>query len=637
MFRSKKENEQEKKSRLEGLQERLYSQNNPSVFRDKRSGFHTEGNQENVNWQEFENDEKVQPEVAEVPSAHTFSKVSHIILYAAIALFLGAVAFTVYHFVWGSSRPTPDKISLVVRAPSFINGGEVFPIDIDITNLNKSAIQKVDLIVEYPKGESITEQSSADRVRIPVGDIASGATGRGTTDIVLYGRESNLRDIRVSLEYYAPGSYVILKKNITHTLTLKAAPVVLTTEHFKEVSSNQELTYKVRINAERGIDIKNFLLNIDYPNGFQFVSADPAPRYSNNLWSFDLIEKGKVQDVTVRGIVRGEDGDEKAFRVSGGSPDLIDSNKIGIVYADTRSFVVVQKPFIGLTGAFEGTQNTTGEFAIRAGERTNGSFTYQNNIGDTISNVIVKAKISGEILDRRRVNVPNGYYDSSSNTLVWNRTTEPGLASLLPGASGVLKFQIQTYPLGAKQNGYFSQPSVVLEAKVTGQRTSDTKVPEVSSASSPLVAKVITEAGIRADVLPENKDSGVALTAPVKEKNNIYTLAITILNRSNSLKDSEVSITLAPNVTYLSSDAEGVTADQNTNTVVWRSGTVLPDTGFGKPAKTVYIKISVVPSVTDVGTKQFISSGANLKGLDEYSGITVTSGTNKIEIPLLTQ
>lgn len=637
MFRSKKENEQEKKSRLEGLQERLYSKNNPTLFRDKRSGFHSTGDMPSETWQDIE-ETNTAPIVVQSEEPHTLSRVAHVILYGALAVLVGAIGFTFYHFFYTANRPVPEKIAVEINAPSFINGGELFPIDVNITNLNKVAIQKVDLVVEYPKGESITEQSSADRVRIPIGDIAPGAIGRGTTDIVLYGRESNVRDIKISLEYYAPGSYVILRKELTHSLVLKAAPVVLTTEHLKEISSNQEITYTVHIKAERGIDLKNFLLNVEYPNGFQFIGAEPSPKYSNNVWGFDSIEKGTAKDVVIRGVMRGEDGDEKVFRVSGGSPDLLDTSKVGIVYADTRSFVVVQKPFISLTGAFDSVQNNSGEFAIKGGEGTSGAFTYQNNIGDTISNVIVSAKISGEILDRRRVTVVGGYYDSSTNTLVWNRTTTPELASLLPGASGVLRFKIQTYPLTAKQNGYFSQPTVTVEARVLGKRLSDTSVPEVSAASRPLVGRVITEAGLRAQVLPENGGAATDISAPVHEKQNIYTLSISVLNRSNQLTASKINIILDPHVTLVpDQNIEGVSYDKNTNTIIWQAGLVLPDTGFGRPAKTLNIKVSVVPSIADVGTKQTIADSVTLSGQDDHSGVTISSQAGKIELSKNTQ
>ena len=637
MLKRTKEEEESQKSRLQKLQERLYSQNNPTIFRDRRGALH-QNTTESVTseWQEikpFEEPEYVSP----IDTRRTFSKFSHIIFYTAFLFFFGAISFTGYHFLFGSKNLSPDTIIVSVEAPSFINGGETFPVQVNITNLNKAPLEKVDVIIEYPKGESITSKEDAELKRVPVGDIESGSNGKGTAEIVLYGREGNQRDIIISLEYYAPGSSTILKKEVVHNLTLKAAPVVLTTDLLKEVSSNSEILFTTHIRAERGIDLNNFLLTVVYPNGFQFISSEPPARFGNNVWKFDSIKKGQVVDVTVRGLVRGEDGDEKVFRVSGGAPDRSNDSLLGIVYADMKSSLVVQKPFIGLRGYFDGARTETGEFAIRAGERTTGFFEYQNNIADTINNVVVTAKLTGEILNRQRITVSGGFYDSSKNTLIWDRSTTQALASLLPGQKGSLRFQLESYPLSAKQQGYFSQPQIKIEGFVRGQRLSDTSVPEQSSASSPLVVNIITEAGIRTELLgADAPNGGSAVEKAIVEKKSTYTISIGILNRSSTLSNPKVSFTLPPNVNLTSMvdpKTENVTYDKESRIVTWTPDVILPDTGFGRPQKKVYIGIEYIPSLIEKGTRASLTSELQFLANDTFSGSNIKSTSAGIITP----
>jgi hypothetical protein len=640
MLKRTKEEEEAQKSRLQNLQERLYSQNNPTVFRDRRSVIHSDSESVASEWQTLPQEESEELSLNEEQKSRAFSKFSHVIFYGAFLFLFGALLFSVYHFVWGVKSVSADKIAVTVDAPSFINGGEVFPLTVYVQNQNKSALEKVDLIIEYPKGEKITSQEEADLKRVPLGNITPGATVKGTTDIVLYGREGNVRDIKISLEYYVAGSSVVLKKDISHSLTLKAAPVVLTTESFKEIASNQEFTLKTHIRAERGIDLNNFLLKVEYPNGFQFVSSDPAPRFGNNVWTFDKIEKGTVMDVTIKGIIRGEDGDERVFRVAGGSPDLADNSQLGIVYADTKSSVVVQKPFISLVGGYDARKDfATGEFALQANTRTQGYFEYQNNIGDTISNVIVTAKLSGEILNRQKISVSNGSYDSSRNIITWDRTTVPALASLLPGQKGVLKFYVQSYPLNAKQNGYFSQPVITAEAQVTGKRLSDTQVPEQNATSLPLIAKIITEAGIKGEILGADAPSGSSLLQElVSEKTSTYTLSLGVLNRSSTLSNPKVTFVLPLYVNFtgkVEPQTENVTYDTNTRTITWLPQVIVPDTGFGKPEKKVYIGLSVLPSIGNIGSKLLVTDSVVLTADDSYSGVPIKTDTGQIFFPVI--
>ncbi len=628
--------EEEKKTRLEHLEERIYSTDNPVVFRDRRSHLHDNTPNSPDAWQEIEDTEQVVKETNEANDTF-FSKLSHRIFYSALFVFIIVIGASAYHFYFNSSTISNLKIGMAVEAPSYIDGGEVFPLDIYVTNKNKLPLERVDIVVEYPKGESITSKEDTVIKRVALGDVTAGATAKGTTEILLYGREGSLRNIVVNIEYYAPGSSVVLRKELTHTLTVKSAPVVLTIDSLKEATSNQEVIYTARIRAERGIDLENFLLHIDYPNGFQYISSEPAPRFGDNTWGFDTIKKGDVVEVKVRGLIRGEDGDERVFRVSGGSESLWQKGEIGVVFADTKSVIAVKKPFISLTGSFEAAASSnTGEFAIKAAERVSGVIEYQNNVADTISNVVVTARLSGEILNRQKVVVIGGYYDSSKNLMIWDQTTNSNLKELLPNQKGELKFVVQAYPLSAKQNGYFSAPTITIQTEVRGKRLSDVSVPEVYSISNPLVGRVITDAGVTGSIsagsAPFSQSGSVP---PVADKPTSYSIKLSALNRSNTLTKSSVSFVLPPYVNFaaqVSPEGSEVRYVEATRTVTWNIGSISPDTGFGRNEKSVYIGLILTPSIGQIGSKPEITGRLNFSAIDSFTGTSITGEARPVTI-----
>jgi hypothetical protein len=637
MDRHKKgEIEKERQTKLENIEERIYSTDNPVVFRDRRSVLHDNAQSPSDNWEKIEDTEEIIRDTTEEDNTF-FSKLSHRIFYSALSVFVVVVAISSYHFYFSSKTISNLKIGLAVEAPGYIDGGEDFPLDIYVTNKNKLPLERVDVVIEYPKGESITSKEDSVIKRVALGNVDPGATAKGSTDIVLYGREGSLRNISVYIEYYAPGSSVVLKKELVHTLTVKSAPVVITTESLKEATSNQEVVFTARIRAERGKDLENFLLNIDYPNGFQYISSEPEPRYGNNTWGFDTIKKGEIVEVKVKGLIRGEDGDERVFRTSGGSESIWEKGQIGVVFADTKSVIAVKKPFISLTGSFEGVPSiNTGEFAIKPGERISGIIQYQNNVPDTISNVVVTARLSGEVLNRQKVVVIGGYYDSSKNLMIWNRTTNPTLAELLPNQTGELKFVVQSYALSSKQNGYFSQPAITIQTEVSGRRLSDVLVPEVNSISNPLVARVITDAGVSGSVVqgsaPFTQSGAVP---PVADKPTSYTIKISAQNRSNTLTGSTVSFVLPLYVEYrslVSPEGADVRYVEATRTITWNIGNIPPDTGFGRGEKSVSIGLVLTPSIGQIGARPEITGPLLFTATDSFTGTTLSGESRPVVI-----
>jgi hypothetical protein len=641
MDRRRKDQDRPKETKLSSIEQRIYSTHNPVLFKDSRSTLHDSTNHVDNEWQELEED--TQPEIfAQSPDEvklenSTFNRFSRWFFVVAITLFILVGGYFAYTYIASPTTILNNKIGFSVETPGYIDGGVEFPVDIYVTNGNRAIMERVDIVLEYPRGESITSQQDTVIKRVPLGNIAAGETKKGLSEMVLYGREGNLRTINAYVEYYAPGSSVVRKKDISKTISLRSAPVVLTLEHLKESSSNEIVAYTVRARAERGVDLQNFLVHIEYPNGFVYERASVEPRYGNNIWVFDEILKGNEQQFTVYGRLRGEDGDERVFRVSGGTENTWSKGEMGIVYADTKSSIAIKKPFIGIGGEFKDAPIlSTGEFAIAPATRVQGVLTIRNNIQDTISNVVVTSQISGEVLNRQKVVVSGGYFNSAKNQITWDQSTTSGLKELLPGDEVSLNFGLETLSLAAKSNGIFSDPSIKIETEVRGRRLSDTSVPEVYSSASPLIARAVSDMSLKPQLL--YKDGPFTNTGdhfPVAEKPTTYTLALEIQNRSNTVEGVSVAIPLPPYVEYISvvsPEDKKVTYNSDTREILWSVGTVLPGTGTGRFTEKVYIQIKVTPSLGFSLRGLPVTGTISLRGKDAFTESQIVRNSNPISI-----
>jgi hypothetical protein len=615
----------DQKTKLERKTERLYTDLEYTPT-DRRGKLHNREYDANTEWVTLTPSEEVS--TIAPPRSSAFSKLAKLIFIMSVLVFLGSASFAAYKLFFSTATVASEKVLFQINTPSFADGGEEFDAEFVIANQNKTQIELVDIIVDYPKGDSLESESEVVRTRISVGTIKPGEIKRVREPVSLYGREGNERAIKASLEYAIPGSSAIFNKYTDTKVTLKSSPVTLSLDSVKEIASNQSLTLTAKIKAERGKDLDDFVVKLQYPNGFQFVDATPSPRFGNDTWIFDSIEKGATEEISINGIMKGEDGDERTFRILGGQPSREDPKEIGVVYAETKQVLTLDKPFISLTGVFDGKQLPNGDYAIGSGDRVQGTITYQNNLSESINDVIITAKLTGEVLDKRSVRVNGGYYDSTKNLLIWSKSTLATLGEVYPGQKSTLTFSFSPYPLTAKTKGIFREPTVTLNLSVKASRFTDDRVPLEVVIPNPVIAKVTTAATLYATALkttgPLQNEGPVP---PRAEQESTYTLYFALTNTSNKIENAELTFTLPPYAKLtgaISPSNEQYTFSQSSRVVSWKVGDILPETGIGsKPSREMYLQVAVTPSIVQLGSSLDLTDAVILTGIDAYTSLPV--------------
>lgn len=618
---------EDQKSKLERKAERLYTDLEYTPT-DKRGKLHNREYDASTEWVTVAASETEEIRPVEAPRSSAFSKLAKLIFTLSLIIFVGSASFAVYKLFLSGSTVASEKVVFQINAPSFADGGEVFDAEFVIGNQNKTDIELVDIIIDYPKGDSLETESEVVRTRISVGTVKSGEIKRVTEPVTLYGREGNERTIKATLEYAVPGSSAIFNKKTDVKVTLKSSPVTLTLESAKEVASNQSLTLVVKAKAERGKSLDDFVLKLQYPNGFQFISAEPEPRFGNDTWIFDSIEKGQTEEIRITGIMKGEDGDERTFRILGGQPSKGDPKEVGVVYAETKHVLTLDKPFISVTGYFDGAELPNGDYAVKNGDRVQGTISYRNNLSENISDVVITAKLTGEVLDKRSVRVTGGYYDSANNLLVWSKSTLADLAEIYPGQKNTLSFSFLPYALTAKSRGIFRDPAVSMTLSAKATTFTEGNTPLEMILPNPIIAKVTTAASLYAAALkttgPIQNEGPVP---PRAEQESTYTLYFALTNTSNKLENTELTFTLplfARLTGVVSPTEEQYIFNQSSRTVTWKVGDLLPETGVnGKPERKFYIQVAVIPSVIQIGSSLELTDNPVLTGIDAHTGQSV--------------
>ena len=316
----------------------------------------------------------------------------------SIIFFVIALGFAIYMFLGGGNTVSNENIDISILGNAFTAGGEELPLQIEIINKNNSPLELADLLVEYPKGSSVDLSQDAERLRSSLGTIPAGGVRNENVKVVLFGEQGSIKPLKISLEYRIQGSNAIFVKEKPYEVSISSAPINLSIEAPTEASPNQDVVLNVKsiLNATKAAS--KILVKLDYPVGFQFVSAKPSPSFGDNVWSLGDLAPGAERDISVVGkMVDVYDGEEKTFHIFTGSQSDSDKSSIGVVFNSLGHTVLIKKAFIEAKLYVNGIYQR--EYAVNTKTPIQGEIRWANNLETRISDLEIRAKISGNAVD----------------------------------------------------------------------------------------------------------------------------------------------------------------------------------------------------------------------------------------------
>jgi hypothetical protein len=299
-------------------------------------------------------------------------------------------------------------------------------------------------------------------------------------------------------------------------------------------------------------------------------------------------------------------------------------------YADTK-IVSIQKPFIGLDMAFNGDKVTT--HPTYAGEIVAVTLSYSNNMPTTLTDATISVKFDGAILDKSAVGSIGGFFQSANNTITWDKRTVPGLATLNPGDGGQLQFTFKTLPFVSGSSYTKSSQKVLLSTNVAATKiSSNGTVPIASSITRNVV--INSNIMVKADAFYKSgpfKNTG--LIPPKAEKPTTYTITWSISNSFNNASNVVVSAVLPSNVEFINSvspQGESLTYNEVSNEVSWNVGNIKTNTGYVSAPRQVSFQVSLLPSLTQVGSSAMLLGDTKLKATDTFTNVSLSALANSL-------
>ena len=562
----------------------------------------------------------------------------------AVCFFIASAGIFFYYFTIGSggTLAAPGNIEISIRGSATAVGGEPSQLQIIVVNRNQAALELADLVVKYPDGtRSPTDFITAlPQQRISLGTIESGGRRQGTVSAVLIGKDGEQAKILTELEYRVANSNAIFVAEKEYAVTFSNSPISVSLQANAEAISGQRIILTAHVTSDSDVVLRDALFKMEYPFGFVVESRDPAPK-QGDLWELGDLRPGEDHLITVRGTLKGQEGDERVFRAIAGIRKEAKTKAIDVALAESVHRIAIAKPFIGI-GLIVNADSSTESVSVSPGQTINITVPWVNNLPVRITDAVIVARLSGLAIQKDTVRTADGFYRSTDNTVLWDKTTtKDALRVLEPGARGAVSFSFQMPSESNLLN--VREASLEIAIHAAGKRIAESSVPETLQSSVTRTLKLASSVKLIAQgFYYSNPFGSVGPLPPKVDEETTYALVFTVLNTSNQIKDAKITAQLPPYIRWIgvySPAQERVTFNTQNGSMEWNIGNIAQDAGIKEvPGRQVAFAVGFTPSTSQIGQQPDLIRNVVLSGMDAFTGgkVTVTQTsvtTNLIDDP----
>ena len=549
------------------------------------------------------------------PEKKRHMRLAGIFFIVALVFFVASAGIAGYFLYFGGNSVSVDNITLNITGPTTMTSGDIAPLQLTITNTNPVAINNTTVEINFPDNtrDASNVLQPYPRYTENLGSLASGATVTRSLKAVVFGGAGQTLTLPISFSYGTAGSNAVFVKKSSYVLTISSTPIDVSVGAPTETVSGKPLTFILTVRSNVAVSLNNVVLTGAFP--FGFVVASSSLPISNSSFLLGALAPGATKTITVTGTLTGQNSEERVFHFSVGTASTAHDQTLAVTYMTQDAAVIIAAPFINTTLALNG--DAGANVTLSAGSRQSVSVSYANTLPTSIANVTVAVTLSGSAVDYGSIETTRGFYRSLDHTVVFSQDTDPSLASLAPGASGIGAFTFSTLAPGALT----SSPSVTFTTSVSGTRVGQTNVPEAVQASATKTARVVTAVALSASAL---HSSGPLVNSgpipPTADQATTYSVVWNVRNPGSTVADGVVTATLPSYVSYTgkTSGAGSFSYDSASRTVSWSTGNVAQ----GANVQGIF-QVSLTPSTSQKGSAPTLTGTASFSGYDRFAGVQV--------------
>lgn len=532
------------------------------------------------------------------------------------ALVLGAAAFAAYTFFQRQSA-----VGIKIEGPQNVASAEPVSFTVIYTNDSWSEISDATLSFTLPNafhpdtvpGLAVTGR----KAEVKIGTVAPGTAGKFLLPGKFYGSKGEEMTLEAVLRYTPLSTSSHFESKAVLPLIIATSPLQFEIDAPLELVSGQELDYVITYENRSNETFNNLRVVLEYPAGFQFMSADQKMESGENSWYFPALAPKQSGKIVVHGLLSGSRDEFKRIK---GEIGIRQGDATLLVYNSAeRATKMIASP-LSISQTVNGKTNVT----VLPGDTLSYSIKYRNDAEIGLRDVIITQSIDTTYLDVSRLKLSSGAYDPATKKIIWRASDIQGLAKLSPGEGGELSFSIPV--LDAFDLNKDTGSSIAIRSIAT---IDSPDVPAITAGNKIIGSNVLLVklgALIGFQVIPFYTDVYEPNSGPVPPmvgQETTYTIRLRVDNSSNDLTQSRVLVAFPSGVSYKgkSFPRDAVLSfNERTNEVTWDMGTVSPGT-----PRELSFQVSITPNASQAGAPVDLVRRAVFTAKDTFTNREVRS------------
>ncbi|KND46737.1 MAG: hypothetical protein AB201_02775 [Parcubacteria bacterium C7867-006] len=546
----------------------------------------------------------------------------------SVGFFILSLAVALFIFYGGLNMISSNNLDINIIAPSTVSSGEELSAGLSVVNGNRTDLEEVALFIDYPDGAAATgeENKILTHDKINLGTIPKGKSADYTINAVLFGEKDAVKTFILKLEYKVKGSNAIFSKEKTFDVSIGSSPLIMDIDYPKEVNSGQIITINVSLTSNSTAPIQNTLVKVEYPYGFTYKDSNINPYRDNSIWNLGDLKGGDKKVLTIRGVLVGQNLEDRSFRISAGSQSSDNLKDFETPLATGIFTMGIRKSFYNLTVTADN------DIAYTAGQYIPVTIKWQNTLPDKILNNKIEVAISGNAFDRNKVTSSGGgFYQSINNMIVWDKNGTNSLLSILPGDSNQVSFTLSSIA-DLTSGRLIKNPHIDLHVVMSGDR-SGTDATTIFSEED-VTIKIASNLGIKAKTLRDvGPFTNTGPIPPRADNESTYTVTWTLLNSTNDVKNTIVSATLPAGIVWKGETSpinEKIDYNSDNRTITWNVGGVSAGVGYSFAPREVSFKVGLAPSINQIGSVPSLTSNISATAMDTYTEKSISSSAQAV-------
>ncbi|MFZ1655002.1 MAG: hypothetical protein WBO92_02160 [Candidatus Moraniibacteriota bacterium] len=538
-----------------------------------------------------------------------------------VALILGGIALTLIAagliFKAGGWLFTPENVRVEIAGPKRAESNTPVEYVIRYENNNWVDLDEAELIISFPEFFRFASadgfQMSMTRAVLPLGTVKKSSQN----SVTIKGSFQSLQDqaalFTVTLRAAPKGVSSRVDTEQQYSVAVESSAVVVELSAPQQAGDNQFVDYVATYRNESTETLSNLELVIDYPKGFTYREADPAPSRGESVWRIQTLAPGASATVTARGMITGLQGDVKRVWAKVGVPQ---GDGTLLSYAEIeRQTRIIASPLVILQKVGEDTGGKT----VKPGEDISYRIIFRNDGDVGLRDLIVTVDVDPQYFNVNKINLnEGGSYNVTKQQIVFRAADRSVLSRLEPGQGGEIAFSLPVradFSTSGKNN-------IEIES-IARIDSPDVPTPIGANkviASNRIAFKVKTDSLFELLGFHFDERGNIGPIPPVVGQETTYTLNLRVASTLNAIEDARVVLAIPGQVRYLKTFASGqgaVIYNDRTGEIFWNIGTLAP--GINRPVE-LAIQISLTPDPSQVGGVPKLVNSAVFTGKDIWSG-----------------